>query len=500
MESELLFSQEKRMRGSGLPTNFNGLITDQLPPNAKVERLSEDLGVWNVSNFLTEEEVEEFLTYAAERAGRFERGKIFDKETGLPVFTDTRTCTSMELPTGTFGKVLQRMASVYGLTLFNCELGAIIHYTEGQKFNPHVDYLFPSQLEDWKHNGGNRIATGILYLNTLKEGTGGRTMFEKLGVGALPVRGSASFFYNTDETGEGNPLSRHAGEPLIGETTEKWIVNVFIHARPCYVFHTPPAMVKDSVNDQQAFEDALKGGQDTTSSPIPRIIHQLWVDVDGDAPFPYAEYAVNMFESKNLHASWSHAIWTEERINTFIAREYPSFYESVYQNLSKPIQLELARYPILHKYGGVCLGADVVLERGAFLDRLLSDVGPKAQVVAVKQLEERVKDSDVSTFFFLSVPNHPYFSSVMEETTKENPIFSRPACSRAMEKYQKNDDVVILDCAYFHNLETLEEAGEKPNNNISRYARYTRRPTHEHGYSEEGRSCSFGHENDSQEK
>ena len=50
----------------------------------------------------------------------------------------------------------------------------ILHYVNGQKYEPHHDY-FHDTVNPQKSNGGQRVATMLMYLTTVEEG--GETVF-----------------------------------------------------------------------------------------------------------------------------------------------------------------------------------------------------------------------------------------------------------------------------------------------------------------------------------
>lgn len=50
----------------------------------------------------------------------------------------------------------------------------VLHYVNGQKYEPHHDY-FHDTVNPQKSNGGQRVATMLMYLTTVAEG--GETVF-----------------------------------------------------------------------------------------------------------------------------------------------------------------------------------------------------------------------------------------------------------------------------------------------------------------------------------
>lgn len=67
--------------------------------------------------------------------------------------------------------------------------------------------------------GGQRIATLIMYLNDVE--AGGSTVFPEVGLDVLPRRGNAVYFAYCTETGVLDPRSLHGGSPV--GAGEKWI-------------------------------------------------------------------------------------------------------------------------------------------------------------------------------------------------------------------------------------------------------------------------------------
>jgi len=58
---------------------------------------------------------------------------------------------------------------------------------------------------------------------------GGLTVFTEIGVKISPKKGTAAFWWNLKKNGEGDPLTRHAGCPVLAGS--KWVANKWMHAR-----------------------------------------------------------------------------------------------------------------------------------------------------------------------------------------------------------------------------------------------------------------------------
>lgn len=102
----------------------------------------------------------------------------------------------------------------------------ILHYRKGGEYRPHFD-AFPEGSKALEQ-GGNRMATLILYLNTPV--SGGETAFPELGLTVAPLMGCGVFFKDLDKKRRIHPLSLHAGLPVT--EGEKWIATVWMRGRP----------------------------------------------------------------------------------------------------------------------------------------------------------------------------------------------------------------------------------------------------------------------------
>lgn len=106
---------------------------------------------------------------------------------------------------------------------------AMLRYTPGQEYKPHKDYLVgPGAGEYLELQGGQRVVTTFVYLDDVAEG--GETDFPELKVSIKPARGRAVKFYNLDSTGAPNPMTLHAGCPVL--KGEKWLATFWFRERP----------------------------------------------------------------------------------------------------------------------------------------------------------------------------------------------------------------------------------------------------------------------------
>ena len=106
----------------------------------------------------------------------------------------------------------------------NAEDLQVVHYENGQKYDPHHDWGVSGKPE-------SRLITLLLYLTDQPDlHAGGETAFPKgndgWGFKVRPKKGYAVLFYNLLEDGNGDDLSLHASLPTV--EGEKWLSNVWV--------------------------------------------------------------------------------------------------------------------------------------------------------------------------------------------------------------------------------------------------------------------------------
>lgn len=178
-----------------------------------IEQVSENPKIFNVSNFLSEEECDYLISYAK---SKMSRSTVFDETTEQRKVDRIRTSTSMRFSDEHGDEIIQqieqRISEITSLAESQGENIQIAHYETGAQYAPHYDYFKNTASQE----GGQRIATFLMYLNTPI--AGGETRFPRAKLLITPIKGNALFFYNVDEKGAVNSLTLHAGnEVLDGE-------------------------------------------------------------------------------------------------------------------------------------------------------------------------------------------------------------------------------------------------------------------------------------------
>lgn len=165
--------------------------------------------------------------------GRLNPAWVWDPLTGRNRPDPSRTNRGLDLGVAEMDLVVQmlraRISTASNLPLPVFEPAQIMHYSVGQEFRPHHDYLDPVQPGDRAQIArlGQRIATFLLYLNDDYEG--GETEFLKTGFRYRGSKGDALLFANVDATRAPDPLTTHAGRPPT--RGEKWILSQWIRDR-----------------------------------------------------------------------------------------------------------------------------------------------------------------------------------------------------------------------------------------------------------------------------
>lgn len=180
-------------------------------------------------NVLTSDECEALI---AEAQPRLRRAGVVDSERGGSKIDERRTSELAVVQRGASPLVTRidaRIAAITGVPLAQGEPLQVMRYGVGAEYKPHYDYFDlgrPGQAANLR-NGGQRIASLVIYLNDVE--AGGETTFPRCGLAVGPRKGSAVFFAYTDAQSRTDPMSFHAGAPVT--RGEKWIATRWMRER-----------------------------------------------------------------------------------------------------------------------------------------------------------------------------------------------------------------------------------------------------------------------------
>jgi len=183
---------------------------------------------------MTEAEISKMKELAVPK---LHRSGVFSVSAAGNAYTDYRTSQSAWIDDAEdplIARLSQRAKAMTNLTLDTVEMFQVLNYGIGGHYEPHFDFARPNEIAFDAYRG-NRIATVIYYMSDVN--AGGRTVFNTIGVGSPPERGSCIVWFNLLHNGEGDYKTKHAGCPVL--SGNKWVVNKWFHEvgqefiRPC---------------------------------------------------------------------------------------------------------------------------------------------------------------------------------------------------------------------------------------------------------------------------
>lgn len=227
--------------------------------------------------FMAPEEYEHLIKLGAEH---LTQSDVVDSDTGTIVRSKERTSSGAFLPSRRMDPIVttleERIARWTHIPLKHGEPFHILRYNPTEEYTAHFDSFFD---DVHVQNGGQRIATVILYLSDVEEG--GETVFPdspttppaeeaatfsdcaKKGLGVKPRKGDAILFFSLKPDGKTRDIaSLHAGCPVVKGV--KWIATKWMR-----VGH-----YRDWGDPQEQAEGAQAAGAQEAEDPE--------VEVDGE--------------------------------------------------------------------------------------------------------------------------------------------------------------------------------------------------------------------------
>ena len=167
--------------------------------------------------------------WLAVRAGpRLRRADVFDQATGETRLDERRSNSQAMFDLVNTDVIVSlvraRIASLAATTPRLLEATQVLHYTVGQRFDLHFDFLNVAAGGFAAAEHGQRVKTVIVYLNDDFEG--GETHFPRLPLSHRGRKGDALIFSNVDEAGQPDRRTLHAGLPPT--RGEKWVLSQWV--------------------------------------------------------------------------------------------------------------------------------------------------------------------------------------------------------------------------------------------------------------------------------
>ncbi|KAG4914541.1 hypothetical protein AAZX31_19G016600 [Glycine max] len=228
----------KATHGSVLRLNRGGSSVKFDP--TRVTQLSWSPRAFLYKGFLSEEECDHLIVLAKDK---LEKSMVADNDSGKSIMSDIRTSSGMFLNKAQdeiVAGIEARIAAWTFLPVENGESMQILHYENGQKYEPHFDYFHDKANQVM---GGHRIATVLMYLSDVEKG--GETIFPNAeakllqpkdeswsecahkGYAVKPQKGDALLFFSLHLDASTDTKSLHGSCPVI--EGEKWSATKWIH-------------------------------------------------------------------------------------------------------------------------------------------------------------------------------------------------------------------------------------------------------------------------------
>ncbi len=181
-------------------------------------------------NLLSDEECDSLVSLSR---AKLQRSSVVNASTGAYDIHPHRTSAGTYFNRGEnelLQRIERRIAELVDCPLDRGEPIQVLHYEPGGEYKPHYDYFDPAHPGNREvlAQGGQRVATLIMYLNDVARG--GSTVFPEIGLDVLPRKGHAVYFAYCDEAGALDVRTLHGGSPV--GSGEKWIATKWFRQQP----------------------------------------------------------------------------------------------------------------------------------------------------------------------------------------------------------------------------------------------------------------------------
>jgi hypothetical protein len=140
---------------------------------------------------------------------------------------------------------------------------------------------------------------------------------------------------------------------------------------------------------------------------IPKIFHQTYKTADPSA-FP-AAYAKGAATARALHPDWEYKFWTDETMEAEMRDSFPDLYDRWSRLPRMIMKIDVFRYCLMLKYGGLYADLDYHFRRP--FDLLDHDI-----VLPISRNQSKEKyPKRFGNSVFASRPGHPFWRHVLDD-------------------------------------------------------------------------------------
>jgi len=158
--------------------------------------------------------------------------------------------------------------------------------------------------------------------------------------------------------------------------------------------------------------------RETVSETRMSTVHQIWLQGEANLPSKYKEH-VRRYRTLN---PGNHVLWDDERIRKLLTAHYPHLL-TVYDNYQFWVmRVDLAKYAILHRYGGFYVDMDT--EPKASFKGLVPLTGNKPTFYIKTfpwYLDVILQTFLNNNFMYSPYPQHPLFALLIERARQSAP-------------------------------------------------------------------------------
>lgn len=183
-----------------------------------------------IDGFLSDKECDQLISSSD---GKLKDSRVVSPTDGSFAAHDARTSMSCGFQRGAtelITTIENRIEALLHWPVVHGEGLQVLRYEKGAEYRPHFDFFDPKHPNHKEviGKGGQRVGTLLMYLSDVE--SGGGTRFPKINFEVLPKKGMALYFSNTSFDGSIEPLSLHAGMPVIKGT--KYLATKWLRANP----------------------------------------------------------------------------------------------------------------------------------------------------------------------------------------------------------------------------------------------------------------------------